>query len=115
MLESGRIRKVDKTHYDREAEAAFTTINVTDALFQTEHIGDAAWIIGHELGHIIQWEQGMLMSEIGNANVRPDRRRMDDVARLDEKDPKFKAMQDDANRYGCANATGMVVRQGHCP
>ena len=89
---------------------------MADKFFTTQHNGDAAWILGHEMGHNRQWEYGTLISEIGNANVRADRGRLMRLMISEglEGDPSFAAYQEDANRYACAHVTGMVERQGHC-
>ena len=46
-----------------EAAAPGNSIFVNDMFFNTKELGDHAWLLGHEMGHTIQWELVMLMSE----------------------------------------------------
>jgi len=121
MLERGNIHRVQHTAWDREAEPWGHGVNVADKFFEDKdgvNEADRAWILGHEVGHIVQWSVGMLIKETGNANIRPNWRRLGRLMMLEniDADPQGKEYQDDANAYACFNVlvTALNNRRGHC-
>jgi hypothetical protein len=102
-LNTGKIWKVGGTAHRQPAEAAYLRggINVTAAFFTSQTRSEAAWMLAHEDGHLIQYAHGMLMSELAMQNTRPSRRRI-----LSMFNPTnsigFDIVQRDANRYACS-------------
>lgn len=124
MLESGRIRKVDRTASGRpaEAQAYYGRIQVTAGFFTGDEPGfktgydtpgERGWVLGHELGHIVQWENGRLIAELDNPNVRRSRRRMlrlfQDQARAENP-----VLQGDADLMACRLARQPGIWEGNC-
>src|SRR5688572_5349047 len=103
MLVDDRIRRVARTRRGEPAEAVYYSgggINVQLNFFDLSPV-DASWMLAHEDGHVIQYEIGMLMREIGTSQ-RPNRRRLRRMFGADEGSSELDAVQNDANAYACA-------------
>jgi RHS repeat-associated protein len=109
MLAFGLIR-YEATDADAIAETVPTTrssyIRLAPIFFRMRHPGDAAQVLGHELGHVKQHQlSGLIYGE-----------RMDRATWLlktsspdfHQGDPLYDAMQSDADKYGCSVAIGVV-------
>ena len=115
MLESGAIRRVRRTGNGEHAGAAWQgpdRIQVTDGFFGNNEgyktDGERAWVLGHELGHLVQAETGGLLYEPTLHSVGKY---------LDARGGGLhEAAQRDANKYACNNTTQgqRGGREGHC-
>lgn len=121
---SGGIRKVGRTLAGRpaEAQAYYGRIHVTEGFFTGDAPGyengydtpgERGWVLGHELGHIVQWESGKLLSELGNSDVPASRRRMLRLfqAQAAAENP---LLQSDADLMACRLATQPGSWQRNC-
>jgi RHS repeat-associated protein len=113
MLEGGSIRLARRTGNGQPAGANWRRgrILVTSQFFTSDRpqggngtgygtSHERAWVLAHELGHIIQAEEGRLISETGSG-MQPNRRRMRGL--LSEWGEHAPA-QVDANAYACSVA-----------
>jgi RHS repeat-associated protein len=106
MLDDGDIRRVRRTGNGRPAGAQWNGhdhIQVTSEFFGTSDIGmdtteDRMWVLGHELGHIVQAERKALIYSPMERGIG---------AYLNQRKGRFyEAGQADANRYACEHTTG---------
>ena len=124
MLESGRIRKVTRTRNGAPAQAEYTrwSIDITDSFFTGTQPGytrgyntpgERGWVLGHELGHLVQMETGTLRFEIGDARVRSNQGR---ILRMFYNQSKREdpLLQGDANGLGCSLALQPGTWAGAC-
>ncbi|HEU4559416.1 MAG TPA: RHS repeat-associated core domain-containing protein [Longimicrobium sp.] len=125
MLEGGRIRKVNRTTYGRPAEAEFTRggIDLMHGFFTGEQPGfeegyatpgERGWVLGHELGHLVQLENGKLISQLGDPSVKRNPMR---ILRMfwEQRRGEHPVLQGDANLLGCRLATDPGVWSRSCP
>jgi RHS repeat-associated protein len=115
MLEQGEVRLVAATGNGRDAGAdlRLNVVLVTEEFFVGRTDGELAFLGLHEVGHLIQWNSGMLISAIGKG-VRPNRREMDRMVRAPEHSPAHGALQDDANQFACSHATAPGSYTHYC-
>jgi RHS repeat-associated protein len=115
MLEQGEVRLVAATGNGRDAGAdlRLNVVLVTEEFFVGRTDGELAFLGLHEVGHLIQWNSGMLISAIGKG-VRPNRREMDRMVRAPEDSPAHGALQDDANQFACSHATAPGSYTHYC-
>ena len=101
-LETGRIRKVgaDVTSEPAIPDFATDAVLVTDKLFQWSP-AESVWILAHETGHIIQWQSGMFVHEIGRRGSRSNQHRMSRYMNADRNSAEHNFLQADANWYAC--------------
>lgn len=124
MLESGQIRKVANTHYNRPAAADFARgrIQLTDGFFTGNQKGfetgydtpgERGWILGHEAGHFVQVQTGVLVSDLGDATVRSNPKR---ILRMfwNQRGQENEELQNDANRYACSVALQPGIWSSNC-
>jgi RHS repeat-associated protein len=104
MLESSRIQMVHGTHYGQPAEAEMIHwgIRITPEFFTGQTADEGGWMLVHELGHNIQWAIMMLISEIGTG-VQSNETLMRQRFNAPPGSALHNLVQDDANRYACAN------------
>jgi len=111
MLDRGDIRRVERTALGAPAEADYMRgrINVTYGFFNGKQPGYATgyntpgergWVLGHELGHIFQFETGKLVQDAENPNIASDRSYILSLFRSQAKS-EHPLLQGDANLVGC--------------
>lgn len=117
MLTDDRIRHVQRTFYGEPAEAVYDRVggggvNVQPNFFEFSN-ADASWSLVHEDGHLIQWQRGMLIGEIGTGQ-RSSRRRMRAIFSQPKGSVVHDVMQRDANIYACAFTIDWGRWAGYC-
>jgi RHS repeat-associated protein len=105
MLEAGDIRRVGRTGNGMPAGANWRgrdAILVEERFFGSgtgySSDGERAWVLGHELAHLLQAENGSLLYE---ATLYPIQQYLD----AQKESPLFPIVQRDADKYACNNTT----------
>jgi predicted HD phosphohydrolase len=64
---------------------------------------EGAWVLAHELGHLLQYNWGMLFREIGNARSRESRGRIRRLFGAPLNSESYQLHQSDANLFACSH------------
>ncbi|NNC28350.1 RHS repeat-associated core domain-containing protein [Longimicrobium terrae] len=112
MLDHGGIRRVERTWRGRPAEADYKRgrINVMYGFFDGKQPGsltgyntpgERGWVLGHELGHIFQYETGKLVQHADNPAIPSNRAYILGLFRDQSQNGENALLQGDANLVGC--------------
>jgi hypothetical protein len=107
MLRGGFVRSVNATHYGEPAEADYLggAIKLQANFFSSQTENEGAWMLGHELGHVIQYGLGMLIYKAGNSHAPSGRSYILGLFGAPNPSKGHSLIQNDANTYACINAS----------